>query len=105
MLTLATSSVDLVSLPVRVSSALIGTTATPVNRSIENFINQTSVNAFLASLRSSSTVNPRTTLRNDRQPVSSVTLESRQSGDKIVTSLAELESLSVNGNKNILALK
>ncbi len=104
-LTIATTSVNLVSLPVRVSTALIGTTATPVNRSIENFITQASVNAFLTSIRASSSLNPQTNLRNDREPVGMTTFQNRQTGDKIVKSLAELETLSVNGNKNILALK
>ena len=96
---------NLVSLPVRVSSALIGTTATPVNRSIENFITQASLNAFLSSIRASSSTNAQTNLRNDREPIGMTHIQNRQTGDKIVKSLSELESLSVNGNKNILALK
>jgi hypothetical protein len=104
-MTIATTTVPLVSLPVRVSWALVWTTSTPVNRSIENFISQTALNSFLASIRASTSLSSTTTNTNTTSSTANINLDIKTVWPKYVTSLADMSTFTHNGNQNILAVK
>ena len=106
MSTSTAEPIDLVGFGVRVSSALVGGTSSTVNRKIENYLTNASlVNAFLSGFKSYTSVTANTTATSKNPVVSQVSVNTNTVGNKTVSTLADLESLAVNGNKNLLALK
>lgn len=90
---------------VRTSAAIVGTSGTPVNRSIESFVNQSGVAAFLRSLRSDSTTTSATTTANASSSIAPVTVNVSMLGSQRASTTSDLERFAVNGNKNVLAIK
>lgn len=100
-------------MPVRVSSALVGSATTTTNRVVNPlsvFESRTLLEGFLSGLKksttlssttrtNSSTTNTTTTTNNNTVSVRSSTL-----GNKSVKSLDELLALKTNGNDTILSL-
>lgn len=106
MSTTTNQPIDLVGLDVRVSSALVGTTSSTVNRKIASYLTNVSlVDAFLSGFRSYTATSVNTNTTSTVKPVSNITVSGNTTGNKTVSSLAELETLALNGNKNILTLK
>lgn len=106
MSTSTAEPIDLVGFGVRVSSALVGGTSSTVNRKIENYLTNASlVNAFLSGFKSYTSTTVNTTVTSTNPVVSQVSVNTNTVGNKTVSTLADLESLAVNGNKNLLALK
>ncbi len=97
--------VNLVSLPVHVRTATLWTTATPVNRKIENFLSQASLRDFLTSIRSSTSLSSTTNNLNNASSTATINLNIWVTGNKIVANMSQLEAFKLNGNKNILAIK
>jgi hypothetical protein len=99
--------IDLVSLDVRMSAAMVGGASSTVNRKIETYINSSSlVNSFLSGFTAYTTTTPTSTTNGGGSATANINLNISVSGiNKTVRTLADLETLAVNGNKNILALK
>jgi uncharacterized repeat protein (TIGR01451 family) len=102
------SYVEYVKLPVRTSSAIVGTTATPVNRSIQNFVDNSSVQSFLASfispVRNNNSLSSSTTTATSSNSTANLNVNTTVSTSRTVSTIADLEALALNGNKNILAI-
>jgi hypothetical protein len=94
-------------IPVRVSAALLSTTATPVNRSIEQFVNLSTRNilaSFLGDLASKTSLSATTTApvtpsTTPSLPTANITLPT-VTGNRIYPNFEKL-----NGNPNILYVK
>jgi hypothetical protein len=97
--------VTLVSLPVHVRTATLGTTATPVNRKIENFLSQSSLRDFLTSIRSSTSLGSTTNNLNNASSTATINLNIWVTGNQRVADMPQLEAYKFNGNKNIIAIK
>jgi hypothetical protein len=97
--------VTLVSLPVHVRTATLGTTATPVNRKIENFLSQSSLRDFLTSIRSSTSLGSTTNNLNNASSTATIDLNIPSLGPINVPGMLQLEAYKLNGNKNIIAIK
>jgi len=99
---------DFLEFPVRVSGAIVGTFGVPVNRSIEEFLGMKALylKGFIRDdfrdLGSLNTTNATTT---STRPQANLIVDIKNTGTKIVKNIAELETLALNGNKNILAIK
>jgi hypothetical protein len=100
--------IDLVALDVRVSGAMVGGTSSTVNRKLESYINGTSVvNAFLSGFKGYTTTTSSTNALGggSSSAVNTVNINTTSVGNTVVRTVADMEALAVNGNKNILALK
>ena len=98
--------IDLVGLPVRISGAMVGATSATVNRKLESYINSSSlVNAFLSGFTAITTTTTNTTSVGTTTATNMINVNTTVSGNTTVSTLAQMEALTVNGNKNILSLK
>lgn len=100
----ATAVVNLVSLPVRVSSAVVSTVGSASNRSLETFLNPGTLFAgFLWSTQgyTSTTNSNNNSTTNNIVPLPVITATI---ANPTITTVTELESYAVNGNKNVLAI-
>ena len=101
----ASSVVTLVSLPVRVSSAGVSSVGSSSNRSLETFLNPGNLfTGFLGSTKgytSTTNSNSNTTL-NNTVPLPII---HSSTASPTVTTVTELESYGVNGNKNVISIK
>jgi hypothetical protein len=101
---------SLASLPVRVSGVLVGTTATPVNRRVAQFIytNSQSVLASflggeLSALRSTTSNN--TVTQNPTTTTNVITIPTANVANPTIGSFSDLAPYKLNGNENIFAIK
>ena len=91
-------------LSVRVSGAIVGTTGTPVNRSIEQFVKttpQSILAGFLGTLSTQTTTS--TTTNNPSSNLGNIAVNGATARDVIATQLSDIPAL--NGNQNIRAIK
>lgn len=101
----ASSVVNLVSLPVRVSSAVVSSVGSSSNRSLETFLNPGNLfNGFLGSTKgyTSTTNSNSNTSINNTVPLPII---HSSTASPTVTTVTELESYGVNGNKNVISIK
>lgn len=93
---------NFLSFPVRVSAAVIGTTGTPVNRSIQAFVYQSSLQAFLNSIKNNTTTSV-TTSASSNSSVAPININTATTGDRVVTSIEDIPTL--NGNQSVRIVK
>lgn len=98
------SVVNLVSLPVRVSSAAVSSIGSSSNRSLETFLNPG--NLFTGFLWSTKWYTSTTNSNNNTTVNNNVPLPTIHGivANPTVTTISELETYAVNGNKNVLAV-
>lgn len=98
-----TSTVRLAILPIRVSGAVVGTTGTPVNRSIAQFVNMSAQNIVADFLGNMSTTTTTSTNTNTNSNLGNIAVNGAKIGNIIATQLSDIPAL--NGNENIRAIK
>ncbi|MFZ2255497.1 MAG: hypothetical protein WAW59_04060 [Patescibacteria group bacterium] len=98
-----TAVADLARLPVRVSSALVGTTGTPVNRSIEQFVKTTPQSILSGFLGNLSTTTTTSTTTNSSSNLGNIAVNGATVGNVSASRLDQIPAL--NGNQNIRAIK
>ncbi len=85
---------------------MVGATSATVNRKLESYINSSSlVNAFLSGFTAITTTTTNTTSVGTTTATNMINVNTTVSGNTTVSTLAQMEALTVNGNKNILSLK
>lgn len=101
-----TGAIDIARFPVRVSGALVGTTGTPVNRSIETFVNR-NTQAMLAQFGignvKGTTTTSTTTNTTATNNLGNISLNGVIAHNVTASKLADIPEL--NGNQNIRAIK
>lgn len=90
-------------LPVRVSGAIVGTTGTPVNRSIEQFVKTTPQSILAGFLGTLSTQTTTSTTTNSSSNLGNIAVNGAVVSDVTATSVNDIPAL--NGNQNIRAIK
>lgn len=98
-------AIDLATFQVRLSSAIVGTTGTPVNRSIETFVRTTPASIVSGFLGNVSTTTTTSTTTNTTGSMNNIAVNGAIAANATVKTVAELEKYALNGNKNILAIK
>jgi hypothetical protein len=98
-----------VAIDVRISGAMVGGTSSTINRKIEDYIsNRNIVASFLLGFKGYTTTTSSTEAVGGGSVVgnNTVSLNTTTSvGSKTVRTIADMETLAVNGNKNILSYK
>ena len=93
---------------VKVSGSLVGGSAGTVNRGIETYVHAGNLlNLFLSGISTTTTTTANTNTTAD-EPTATVNVNTNSSNNGVsrsVRSITELETLAVNGNKNVLSLK
>jgi hypothetical protein len=101
---------SLASLPVRVSGVLVGTTATPVNRRVAQFVygnSQSVLASFLGGELVSVAQNTsnNTTTQAPTTSATVITIPNTNVANPTIRSLDDLASYKLNGNQNVFAIK
>jgi hypothetical protein len=105
---LGTDAYDFLQFPVRVSGAIVWAFGTPVNRNIENFlgIQNNLLKGFIRDdFQTTTSLNTTSANGTNTSSIVNLNVPINVTGTRSVKNITELEALSLNGNKNILAIK